>query len=326
MNEHPKQTIGLAGLGMMGRGIASCLLGHGFAVRAFSADAKTYDEARREIESNLRELVEGHGFSPSILDDWHERYVEVDSLQRFAECDFVIESVVEDLSIKRSLFSRLEDILRPGVTIASNTSGLSITKLQQSMKDPGRLIGMHWADPSHITRFMELVRGERTSDAAYEAAAALCRSCGKDPSLVRRDVEGFIVNRLGYAMYREALHLLESGVADAATIDEAFRNALGLWAGVAGPFRAMDYFGFKTCVKVMETIFPTLSNMPGPPAGLHQMLDEGAGGMANGRGFYSYTPSESARWKDIFRRHARQITRLQDSHFPRSAPPEKPSP
>jgi 3-hydroxybutyryl-CoA dehydrogenase len=203
---------------------------------------------------------------------------------------------------------------------------LSITDLQQSMKHPGRLIGMHWADPSHITRFMELIRGRQTSDAAYVVAAGLARACGKDPSLVRRDIEGFIVNRLGYAMYREALHLLDTGIADQATIDEACRNALGLWMGVAGPFRAIDYFGFSTCVRAMETIFPTLSNASVPPAHLQQLADEGANGISSGKGFYSYTPQEAARWKEIFRRHARQITRMQDEYFPFSYAKEKQQP
>lgn len=323
MSEKPQQVIGLVGLGMMGRGIASCLLGHGFVVRVFSADGGLYEIARREIESNLHELVKHLGFSESILNDWRGRYFEAGSPHEFADCDFVIECVIEDPAVKQALFAQLEEILRPGVTIASNTSGLSITTLQQSMTDPGRLIGMHWADPSHITRFMELIRGRRTSDAAYAAAAALSKACGKDPSLVRKDIEGFIVNRLGYAMYREALHLLESGVADAATIDEAFRNALGLWAGATGPFRAMDYFGFATCAKVMETIFPTLSNAAQPPSIVGKLLDEGANGMANGRGFYSYTPQESARWKEIFRRHAREITRMQNQYFPGEPSPQR---
>lgn len=325
MSEKPQKIIGLVGLGMMGRGIASCLLGHGFVVRAFSADGGLYQIARREIESNLRELVEHLGFSESIQNNWRGRYFEVDSPHEFVDCDFVIECVIEDLAVKQALFARLEGILRPEVTIASNTSGLSITTLQQSMKDPGRLIGMHWADPSHVTRFMELIRGGQTSDAAYAAAAALSESCGKDPSLVRRDIEGFIVNRLGYAMYREALHLLESGVADVATIDVAFRNALGLWAAVAGPFRAVDYFGFATCAKAMETIFPTLSNETKPPSIIGKMLDEGANGMANGRGFYIYTPQETSRWKEIFRRHAREITLMQNQYFP-SEPSPQPSP
>lgn len=327
MSEKPKQIIGVVGLGMMGGGIASCLIGNGFVVRALSANPELYPEVQRRIEASLRELVQYRAFPASILDNWRQRYLEADSLQQLADCDFVIETIVEDLSAKQSLYFQLETILRPHVTIASNTSGLAITDLQEPMKDPSRLIGMHWADPSHITRFMEVIRGDQTSDAAYAATLALAQACGKDVSLVQHDIKGFIVNRLQYALYREALHLLESGVADVQTIDDACRNVFGLWAGIVGPFRAIDIFGFATCVNVMDTIFPTLSNASGAPAMLRKMVDDGARGMspgaAGGKGFYSYTPEQCARWREIFYQFARQMTQIQDSYFPRSTAQEK---
>src|SRR5262249_40054722 len=139
----------------------------------------------------------------------------------FADCHFAIESVPEDLAIKQQVFDRIEAAVGADVPIASNTSALPITLLQRGRKAPARFLGMHWAEPAHATRFMELIRGEHTSDDAFQIAAELARRIGKQPSLVQKDVPGFIVNRLGYAMYREALHLLESGVADVATIDEA---------------------------------------------------------------------------------------------------------
>jgi len=318
------RTIGLVGLGLLGRGIASCLLSRGFRVRVFSADAGLFEVARRESEVNLRELVERAGFSASILDNWRGRYVEAESLGSFGDCDFLIESVFEDWAVKRSVFAELETVLPADAPIASNTSALSITQMQRGLRHPGRLIGMHWADPAHVTRFLELIRGEETTGATYERAAKLARACGKDPSLVRRDIEGFIVNRLGYAIYREALHLLESGIADAQTIDVAFRNALGLWAGIAGPFRAMDYYGLVASAKVMETIFPTLSNATEPPEMVVKMVKEGAEGMANGKGFYSYTPQEAARWREIFRRHAWEMTGMQNRYFPIEALDEAP--
>lgn len=310
------QTIGLVGLGMMGRGIASCLLSRGFRVRVFSADGALFAAAQREIEKNLQELVERAGFSPVILEQWRGRYLEADSPGSYGDCDFVIECVSENFEVKQSVFAELEAVLAADVPIASNTSALSITELQRALRNPGRLIGMHWADPAHITRFLEVIRGEQTSEATYIAAVKLARACGKDPSLVRHDIEGFIVNRLGYAVYREALNLLESGIADAQTIDVAFRNALGLWAGIAGPFRAMDYYGLEPSASAMKTIFPTLSNATEPPKQVEKMVEEGKKGMVGGQGFYSYTPDEITRWKDIFRQHAWEMTGLQNRYFP----------
>jgi hypothetical protein len=125
----------------------------------------------------------------------------------------------EDLDTKQEVFDAFEAVVDPAVPIASNTSALPISMLQQSRRHPGRFVGMHWAEP------------------ALERAAELTRRLDKDPCLVQRDVPGFIVNRLGYTMYREAVHLLETGVADVETIDRSFRNACGLWASLCGPFR-----------------------------------------------------------------------------------------
>src|SRR6185369_4846559 len=114
--------------------------------------------------------------------------------------------------------------------IGSNTSALPISVLQKARKNPERFVGMHWAEPCHLTQFLEVVRGEKTDDATVKATVALGKAAGKEPSLVNKDVEGFIVNRIGYAMYREAFWLLENGVADVETIDTSFRNAMSVWA------------------------------------------------------------------------------------------------
>jgi 3-hydroxybutyryl-CoA dehydrogenase len=156
---------------------------------------------------------------------------------------------------------------------------------------------MHWAEPCHLTRFLEIVRGEQTDDATAEAAMDLARRAGKDPSLVRKDVEGFIVNRIGYAMFREAFWLLENGVADVETIDRSFRNALSVWANIAGPFRWMDLTGIPAYAAVMERLWPKLSCAIEVPELMKTLVEGGAKGISNGRGFYTYTPEEAERWE-----------------------------
>src|SRR5262249_16795923 len=153
-----------------------------------------------------------------------------DSLRGFAACSFVIESVFEDYTVKQQVFEELEEVVGADVPIASNASALPISLLQSARSHPQRFLGMHWAEPAYVTRFLELIRGEHSSDDVMLAASTLGQRCGKEPCVVRKDVPGFIVNRLAYAMYREAVHLLETGVADVDTIDRAFRNACGLWA------------------------------------------------------------------------------------------------
>lgn len=311
------KTIGVAGLGLLGRGIAACLVGHGFRVIAFTRRRTTHDEAREYVARAMRDLVDRADFPRELLDGWTERYEPVATLEPLAGAEFLIESIVEELQAKHEFFDRLEAVVGPEVPIASNTSALPITRIQQGRKHPERFLGMHWAEPAHATRFMELVRGERTSDAALATAARLARAIGKEPSLVEKDVPAFIVNRIGYAMYREALALVEQGVADVETIDRSCRNALGLWATLCGPFRWMDLTGGPALYgKAMQAVLPTLSNAAELPEPLRKLVESNARGTAGGRGFYEYTEEEARRWEELFLQHAWTVRELMNRYDP----------
>ena len=312
-------TIGVAGLGFLGRGIAACLLGHGFRVVGFTPDEEAFPGVRAYIQEALDEMAAAGAARESIAQSWSEDYRETTSLADMADCEFVIESVLEDLAVKNHVFDELESAVGAGVPIASNTSALPISTLQKQRKHPERFLGMHWAEPAYATRFMELIRGEQTGDEAYEKAIALARASGKDPSMVLKDVPGFIVNRLGYAMYREALHLLEMGVADAESIDRAFSNACGLWSTFCGPFRWIDITGGPTLyAKAMRGVLPTLSNRTEIPEVLEQMVRNDDRGVLNGRGFYRYEPDDKARWESYLHRRAWTLRELQKDAPPSS--------
>ena len=309
--------IGVAGLGLLGRGIAACLLAHGFRVIAFTTGADTHARARTYIDAAVRELIEWGGFPASLAEHWPDHYTEAASLGEFAGCRFVIETVVEDLEIKRSVYDELEAAIGPAVPIGSNTSAIPISLLQSQRKHPERLLGMHWAEPAYATRFLELIRGDRTSDEAFESAAALARLIGKEPALVQKDVPGFIVNRIGYAMYREAIYLLESGVADVETIDLSFRNACGLWATLCGPFRWIDITGGPALyAKAMAGVMPDLANGAGLPRTLLEMQRDDARGVLNGRGFYRYAEGDAERWEKLLHEHAWAVRNLQEQYHP----------
>ncbi len=311
------ETIGVAGLGLLGRGIAACLLGHGFRVIAFTRRDTTHGEARAYIARAIDDLVERAGFAPELSQQWTERYEAVSSLEPLAGSDFVIETVIEDVETKNEVFDQLEALVAADVPIASNTSALPITHLQRGRAHPERFLGMHWAEPAHATRFMELIRGEQTGDAAFQTAARLAKAIGKEPSLVEKDVPAFIVNRLGYAMYREAVHILEMGVADVETIDRSCRNALGLWATMCGPFRWMDLTGGPGLyAKTIRDVLPSLSNTTELPKTLQDMLDSDARGIADGRGFYEYTEEDARWWEELFLQHAWNVRELMNQYFP----------
>jgi 3-hydroxybutyryl-CoA dehydrogenase len=292
-------VIGVAGLGLLGRGIVTSFLSRGFRVIALELSGDVQADARQYIKTGIEELVTRGGMDESLLREWEGRYTVTTNVPDLGPCEFVVESIFEDPAAKRALYDELERIISPTVPIASNTSALPISALQKGRKHPQRFIGMHWAMPCHLTRFLEVIRGDQTDDQTVEAAIALGRRAGKDPSLVQKDVEGFIVNRVGYAQYREALWLLENGVADAETIDRAIRNARSVWANIAGPFRWMDMSGLAAYAAVMERLFPRLSCEQSVPKVMRELIDSGAKGMANGRGFYDYTPQEVERWRKL---------------------------
>jgi 3-hydroxybutyryl-CoA dehydrogenase len=309
--------VGVVGLGLLGRGIAACFVGHGFDVVAVERDGPQRDGARREVARMVEELDGLAGPDPDLRGGRPSRFTDSAGFEALRGCSFVVESVTEDATAKDEVFDRIEAVVGPSTVIASNTSSIPITRLQSGRAHPGRFVGMHWADPAHATRFLELVRGEQTSEEALRAAAELARRLGKDVSLCRQDLPGFIANRIGYAMYREALHLLDSGVADADTIDRSVRNALGLWATVCGPFRWIDISGGPALyARAMGHVLPTLSKADDLSPTLRELADRGARGTENGRGFFEYSEEEARRWRELYRRHAWRVSRMQDEYFP----------
>ena len=314
------ETIGVAGLGLLGKGIAACCLAHGLRVVGFTRPDCPHQEAETYIARAITDLVEKAGFDRELIESWRGAYAPADSLADFWDCDFVIESVTEDLSIKRSVFDQIEDVVRPEVPIGSNTSAIPVTLLQQSRRHPERFIGMHWSEPGHATRFLEIIRGELTSDHAVEATMALARRFGKDPSLVKKDAPGFIVNRIAYAMYREAAHLLEEGIADVETIDRSCRNAFALWAGLCGPFRWIDITGGpELYARCMERVMPTLYADPTKlPAPLEKLKREGAGGQKSGSGFYQYD-EDSPDWQERYHQFVWRMREIMEEFNPMPA-------
>ena len=222
------QNVGLVGLGFLGRGIAASLVAYNVRVIAHVRSADSQRESETYIERAMYELVANAGFPPELASQWHHRIEFVTDYESFRGVDFVIETVVEDVEIKNQVFDELERVVRSDVPIASNTSSLAVSLLAHRRKHPERFLGMHWAEPAYATRFIELIRGEKTNDKAFDLATQLACHVGKEPSLVQKDVPAFVVNRIGYAILREALSLLEEGVADAETIDRSFRHAVGL--------------------------------------------------------------------------------------------------
>jgi 3-hydroxybutyryl-CoA dehydrogenase len=177
---------------------------------------------------------------------------------------------------------------------------LPVTELQRGARHPERILGIHWAEPAHITRFMEIICGNQTDVRNAEKVIEMARRWNKEPTLVRRDIRGFITNRIMYAIIREAFYLVENGYATPADVDRSVRNDMGWWITLAGPFRYMDLTGIPAYAAVMRDLVPELCCETQVPKLMRKVVDSGARGVANAKGFYSYTPAQAKRWEKRF--------------------------
>ncbi len=285
--------IGLVGLGFMGQGISACLVAYGFDVTAYSRTAAREKEAVQHIETILRNLVGREIIAEFEIIEWRSRFRYTGKLENLGDCDFIIETVGEDTDLKKWVYQTLESVIGPEVILATNTSGISVSSLQKFLTHPERFVGMHWAEPAEITQYLEIAPGKGTTQKTLDTTYEIGKRCRKEPTVLKFELPGLISNRLMYAMMREAIHLVESGVADIETVDRSFRNDIGWWATMCGPFRWMDLTGLGTYAKVMEGLFPELCNSTDLP----QLMKEKA---ASGDLFYDYSDHSIEEWMEAW--------------------------
>ena len=302
-------NAGVVGLGLMGTSVATCLLAAGHPVAAVEIDEKKRQSARRRILTNLREMKK-EGLIRADPNKIISRLNVSGDYDVLKSSQLVVECVFEDLAVKKDVLQKVEESISPRSLIGTNTSGIPVTVLQKGALHPERIVGIHWAEPAHITRFMEIICGDETRPAYAERAAALSRRWGKEPSILKRDVRGFITNRCFYALLREAFYLVESGYATVADVDRSLRNDLGYWITLAGPFRFMDLTGIPAYEAVMKDLFPELSCTREVPELMTRVVKSGARGVSNAKGFYRYTREEAEQWEKLFMKFSYEIRAL----------------
>lgn len=310
LSEEPRNIqVGVVGLGLMGTSVATCLLAAGHPLAAVEIDPNKRRNARRRILNYLRQMKTEGLIRPDPKEvigrlEVSEDYGSLKSSQLVVECVF------EDLDVKKDVLRKIEEAVSPQSMIGTNTSGIPVTVLQKGTLHPERMVGIHWAEPAHITRFMEIICGNDTQPKYAEYAAALSRRWGKEPSVVKRDIRGFITNRCFYALLREAFYLVESGYATIDDVDRSLRNDLGYWITFAGPFRFMDLTGVPAYAAVMKDLFPELSCSQKVPELMSKVVESGAKGVSNAKRFYRYTPEEAERWEKLFMKFSYEIRAL----------------
>lgn len=302
-------TAGVIGLGLMGHSIIACLLSAGHRVVGVTRDPARHRGTRGHVWRLLKQMKR-EGLTRKDPAKLAANLTIANDYAALAPCGIVIESVIENMAVKLETYRKVEEVVSPKAIIASNTSSIPVSLLQCDARHPERFVGIHWDEPAHVTRFMEVIAGEKTDPAAARRVMKLAARWGKEPSLLRRDVRGFITNRISYAMFREACHLVDSGVATVEDVDRSLRNDVGWWMPFVGPFRYMDLMGIEAYYRVMKDLLPELSNSPEIPAAMRRVVESGGRGVANGRGFYRYTPAQASRWKNLFLKFNYEIRHL----------------
>ena len=300
---------GVIGLGLMGHSIIACLLAAGHRVLGVTRSRTRHPGTRRHVLRFLEEM-RSEGLLRRKPSSLMRNFEITEDYGDLAGCGIVVESILEDIAVKKQAYRAVEEAVSPETIIGSNTSSIPVSLLQQEAVHPERFVGIHWDEPAHVTRFMEIIAGEKTEPRHVATVKALATLWGKEPSVLRRDVRGFITNRISYAMFREACHLVDSGIATVEDVDRSLRNDVGWWIPFAGPFRYMDLMGTPAYGRVMKDLLPELSTSPETPLLMRKVMESGGQGIANGRGFYSYTPAQAKRWAKLFLKFNYEIRRL----------------
>ncbi|MCU1570431.1 MAG: 3-hydroxybutyryl-CoA dehydrogenase [Naasia sp.] len=305
------ELVGVVGAGAMGVGIAAAVAMSGTPVRCLTRSRRSLDQTRSRLAASFGVLV-----NAGLLDeDASRRAVALVSFaddipSTVAGCSLVVESVKEELELKQAVLAEIAAAAPPSAIITTNTSSLSLPDLERAVTPPERFAGLHWFLPAELVQVVEIVRGPSTSAATAQALTTFVQRLRKHALHVRKPVPGFVVNRLQYALLREAHALLRDGVCTPEDLDAALVHALGpRWAAV-GPLESMDLAGLDVHLAVAEQLFPSLSDSNEPPQHLRAMVEGGDLGAKSGTGLRgSY---DAQRLVSIARRRAETVRALRD--------------
>jgi 3-hydroxybutyryl-CoA dehydrogenase len=279
--------IAVIGAGLMGHGIAQIFAAAGHRVFLHDAFAKTLESAPQRIAAIFDLLAQDKAALANL--SYHASFEEA-----VAGADFVFEAAPEKTGVKQEIFERLGRAARPEAILCTNTSAIPIGVVGERAAGPSRVVGTHFWNPPHLVPLVEVVQGERTSPETVERAMALLEAAGMAPVHVKKDIPGFIGNRLQHALKREAIALVADGVCDAHTVDKVVKEGFGARLAVLGPLEQSDMVGLNLTLDIHRVLIQDLDRTPGPNPFLEAKVAAGETGMAAGKGFSTWTPEEAA--------------------------------
>lgn len=286
------EKLGIIGCGTMGHSIALAAAWAGMPVKVHGLNGIEIKRAQEGLAGKLRSLQQNDVIREAAITAILSRILFTQSLDEVAGASsFIIETIPEDMALKKELFAYLDNTCSRETILATNTSGLSPTEMASATAFPQRVVVTHFWNPAHLIPLVEVVRGEKTNDQTVERAFGLLRSMNKKPIDIKKEAPGFVGNRLQFALLREAQYILEQGIASKEDIDAAVTYGIGRRLPVTGPLLSADMGGLDVFSAISDYLFSDLSNASAASAGLKKLVADKKFGAKSGEGYYEWPPS-----------------------------------
>ncbi len=283
------KNISIAGAGIMGASFAQIFGQYGYNVTLYDISEESISKAKELIKMNQKNAI-----SENVITEEEskkslsniEYTLDADS---FKDADFVIEAIAEKMEIKHKFWERISNIVSKEAVLTTNTSGLSINKISEAVNIPERFCGMHWVNPPHIIPLVEIIAGDNTKQETLDIVNKIALSIERKPVMVKKDASGFVLNRLQYALLREAFYIVENDIASVEDVDKVMKYGLGRRYACIGPFETVDFGGIDIFYTIGSYMFKELSNSQEVSNILKELYEEGNYGVKSGKGFYDYS-------------------------------------
>ena len=298
------KSVAVIGTGIMGAGIAAGFIAQNIPV-VILGRSKEKSDACLDKSITLAKKIGMTGVNATKSDSDIQQLQSIGILEEWQDwnqCCWVIETVAESLELKQKVFQYLDQVVPIDIPIGSNSSGFPISKISEGLKSANRMMGAHYFMPAEVVPLVEIVMGQKTELKYAEQACKLYRVINKKPVLVKKDIPGFLANRIQHALMREALSLVQEGIASPQDIDDAVRYSFGFRYAAVGPMTQKEISGWDGMANAAKEIYPSLSNITALPPKVVQLMAEGKTGMKAGEGFRKWTPEEIKTVSDSYSR------------------------
>lgn len=290
MNVDDISKIGVIGAGLMGHGIALNFALGGYDVYLNDTTDESLEKALKSVGTSL-ETMQGVGLADeaSAAAVPGRIHTSTSMEETVADVDFVVEAVFEDMEVKHQVFAELDELSPERTILSSNTSSFMSSQLAPATKRPDKVVVANWWNPPYLLPLVEIVRGPQTSDHTIDTTAGLFTKLGKQPVVLQKESVGFIGNRMQFALLREAISVVEQGIASAEDVDLVVTSSFGRRLAVAGPFEVFDLAGWDTISHIIDQLFPLIESSPESPALINDKVERGEFGVKSGKGFYNWS-------------------------------------